>query len=178
MIKREDVYRIGRIGKTHGVAGEVSFMFDDDALFRSDAEYLILDIDGILVPFFIDDCRLKSSSVALITFANIRSQERARQLTGCEVFFPRHRFEDEKDALSAAEMVGFEVRNEPFGETIGTLSAIDNSTMNPLFEVVDSMGNTLLLPAAADLITEIDPERRVITMRLPDGLLDLNAKKK
>ena len=49
MIKKETVYKIGKIGKPHGVDGEVSFHFDDDIFDRVDADYLILDIDGILV---------------------------------------------------------------------------------------------------------------------------------
>ena len=40
MIKKEEVYKIGRIGKTHGVKGEVTFNFDDDVFDRVDAEYL------------------------------------------------------------------------------------------------------------------------------------------
>ena len=55
MIKQEDVYRIGRLGKPHGVRGELSFQFEDDIFDRVDADYLILDIDGILVPFFIEE---------------------------------------------------------------------------------------------------------------------------
>lgn len=176
MIKEEDVYRIGRIGKTHGVDGELCFQFDDDVFFRLDAEYLVLDIDGILVPFFVEDWRIKSASVALVRFENICSQERARQLTGCEVFFPRSSSGDAKEPLSAAQMIGFEVRKEPFGEPIGTLLKIDDSTINPLFEVADNEGNTILLPAADDLIVDIDAAKRQITMRLPDGLLDLNKK--
>ena len=46
MIKQEDVYRIGRLGKPHGVRGELSFQFEDDIFDRVDADYLILDIDG------------------------------------------------------------------------------------------------------------------------------------
>ena len=53
MIKKETVYKIGKIGKPHGVNGEVSFHFDDDVFDRTEADYLILEIDGILVPFFI-----------------------------------------------------------------------------------------------------------------------------
>lgn len=176
MIRRDEVYHIGRIGRTHGTGGELTFMFDDDVFLDDSAEYLVLDIDGILVPFFIDGCRLKSGSTALITFEGIGSQERARQLTGREVYFPRRSFDDAEGVLSAAEMIGFEVQDESFGGPIGTLSAIDDSTANPLFEVADSEGNTLLLPAADDLIVGIDPVRRRITMRLPDGILDLNKK--
>ena len=35
MIKEEDVYKIGRLGKTHGVRGEISFLFDDDVFDRT-----------------------------------------------------------------------------------------------------------------------------------------------
>ena len=62
MIKREDVYKIGRLGKAHGVKGEVSFQFDDDIFDTTDADYLILDIDGILVPFFMEEYRFRSVS--------------------------------------------------------------------------------------------------------------------
>ena len=40
MIKKETIYKIGKIGKPHGVDGEVSFHFDDDIFDRVDADYL------------------------------------------------------------------------------------------------------------------------------------------
>ncbi|MDY3103734.1 MAG: 16S rRNA processing protein RimM, partial [Prevotella sp.] len=36
MIKEEDVYRIGKIGKPHGVKGELSFHFTDDVFDRTE----------------------------------------------------------------------------------------------------------------------------------------------
>ena len=53
MIKKEDVYKIGRIGKPHGVHGEVQMQYSDDVFDVVDANYLLLNVDGILVPFFI-----------------------------------------------------------------------------------------------------------------------------
>ena len=38
MIKPEEVYKIGRLGKAHGVKGEVSFQFDDDIFDRVDSD--------------------------------------------------------------------------------------------------------------------------------------------
>ena len=55
MIKEEEVYRIGKIGKPHGVKGEVTMMFSDDVFDRVDAEYVVLLIDGIFVPFFFEE---------------------------------------------------------------------------------------------------------------------------
>ena len=68
MIKQEEVYKIGRIGKAHGVKGEVTFMFDDDVFDRVDADYLILEVDGILVPFFMEEYRFRTDSTANILF--------------------------------------------------------------------------------------------------------------
>ena len=47
-----DFYKIGRIGRPHGINGEVIMMFTDDVFDQANAEYLMLDIDGLLVPFF------------------------------------------------------------------------------------------------------------------------------
>ena len=88
MIKKEDVYKIGRIGKAHGVKGEVSFLFDDDVFDRADADYLVLELDGILVPFFMEEYRFRSDSTALVKFEDIDTQDRARELTNCDVYFP------------------------------------------------------------------------------------------
>ena len=84
----DEVYKIGKIGKPHGVKGEVSFLFDDDVFDRTEADYLVLCIDGILVPFFIDEYRFHGNASALVKFADIDTQEAARELTGCEVYFP------------------------------------------------------------------------------------------
>ena len=89
MIRREDVYKIGRLGKPHGVKGEISFNFDDDIFDREDADYIILDIDGILVPFFIEEYRFKNDETALMILEGIDSQEKAANLTGLDVYFPR-----------------------------------------------------------------------------------------
>jgi len=47
MIREEEVYKIGKLGKTHGVKGEISFLFDDDVFDRVEADYLVLMVDGI-----------------------------------------------------------------------------------------------------------------------------------
>lgn len=83
-----DFYKIGKIGKPHGVKGEVSFMFDDDVFDRTDADWLMLSVDGILVPFFLEEYRFKSNETALVKFCDVDTQDEARELTGCDVFLP------------------------------------------------------------------------------------------
>ena len=169
MIRKEDVYRIGKLGKTHGVRGEISFLFDDDVFDRVDADYLILSIDDILVPFFIEEYRFKTDSNALMKFEGIDTQDRARELTGCEVYFPHELADSDEDTISWAAIVGFDITDADSSRTIGRIAAVDDSTINILFELEDGR----LIPASEDLITAIDQQTRTITMRLPDGLLNL-----
>ena len=169
MIKQEDVYRIGKLGKPHGVKGELSFMFDDDIFDRADADYLILLIDGILVPFFIEEYRFRSGETALMKFCDIDSLEQARQLTGCEVFFPRDISDDNDDTASWAEIIGYALVDAQTNKTIGKISSIDDSTINILFELEDGT----LIPASEELITQVDKSHQRITICLPEGILDL-----
>jgi 16S rRNA processing protein RimM len=168
MIKQEEVYRIGRIGKTHGVKGELSFLFDDDVFDRVDCDYLVLDVDGILVPFFIEEYRFKSDSNAIVKFSDVDSQPRAAELTGSDVYFPRA-LADEDDEPSLSLLVGFDLVEANSGKTIGRIDAIDDSTANLLFELEDGR----LIPANDDLIHNIDTKKRTIWMDIPDGLLEL-----
>ena len=169
MIKEEDVYKIGRLGKTHGVRGEISFLFDDDVFDRTDADYLILRVDGILVPFFIEEYRFKSDANAIVKFDGIDTQERARELTGCDVYFPRSLAEGDEGDISWSILVGFDILEAQRGKAVGRIAAIDDATMNSLFELEDGR----LVPASEDLITAIDQEARTITMHIPEGLLEL-----
>lgn len=169
MIKEEDVYKIGKLGKTHGVRGEISFLFDDDVFDRTDADYLILRVDGILVPFFIEEYRFKSDANAIVKFDGIDTQERARELTGCDVYFPRSLAEGDEGDISWSILVGFDILEADSGKAVGRIAAIDDATMNILFELEDGR----LVPASEDLITAIDQEARTITMHIPEGLLEL-----
>lgn len=169
MIRREEVYKIGRLGKAHGIKGEISFLIDDDVFERVDADYLVLDIDGILVPFFIEEYRFKTDSNVLMKFDGIDTQERARELTGCDVYFPRALAEDDEDTLSWAEMIGYSLIDAQTGQDIGIIASVDDATINILFELEDGR----LIPASEELITNIDTKKHQIAINLPEGILEL-----
>ena len=171
MINKEDVFQIGRLGKTHGVKGEITMQVDDDVFDRVDAEYLVLEIDGILVPFFMEEYRFRSDTVALVKFCDIDTQQRAQELTGCDVYFPRTLADDDDEAVSFSMLVGFDLINAATNLSVGRIDSIDDSTANVLF----CLDNGLLLPANDDLLERIDVKQRQIVMNIPEGLLDLNV---
>lgn len=169
MIRREDVYKIGRLGKAHGVKGEVSFQFTDDIFDSVDAEYLVLDVDGILVPFFMEEYRFRNDSVCLVKFCDVDTQQRAQELTGCDVYFPRALAEEAEETPSLSSLVGFDIVRVSDGFAIGKITAIDDTTQNILFELEDGT----LIPASDELIENIDVNKKEIIMNIPEGLLDI-----
>lgn len=173
MIKQEDVYKIGRIGKPHGIKGEVHFLFDDDVFDRVEAEYLILEIDGILVPFFMEEYRFRGESSALVKFCDIDTQDKARELTNCDVYFPYSLTDDEPEVIRWNQIIGFSLINADTQQAIGTIVGVDDNTLNILFEVETPDKKNILIPAHEELIEEINYDNRLISIQLPEGILDL-----
>ena len=174
MIRRDDVYKIGKLGKPHGVKGEITFAISDDVFDRVDADYLILDIDGILVPFFLEEYRFKNDDNVLVKFEDIDTQEQARLYTGCDVYFPRHLSDSDEENISWAEIIGFQLEDATTGKVVGTIDHVDDSTITLLFEITTPDGRDVLIPASPELIENVDSAQRVIKMSLPEGILDLD----
>lgn len=173
MITKKDVYRIGKIGKPHGIKGEVVMYFDDDVFDHTECPYLFIETEGLLVPFFIEEYRFRSDTTVLMLFEDIDSQEKARRLTGCEVFFSIEEAPQEAQALSQAQLIGYTVYNHNTQQEVGTVSYIDNSTINLLFEIHTADDQYIWIPVAEELIHEIDTNERKISLDIADGILDL-----
>ena len=173
MIKKEEVYKIGLFNKPHGIHGELQFTFTDDIFDRVDCDYLICLLDGIFVPFFIEEYRFRSDSTALVKLEGIDTAERARMFTNVEVYFPvKHAEEAEDGELSWNFFVGFRMEDVRHGE-LGEVVEVDTTTVNTLFVVEQEDGEELLIPAQEEFIVEINQEKKLITDELPEGLLNL-----
>lgn len=173
MIRKSDVYKIGVLGKPHGIHGEIQFNFTDDIFDRVEAEYILCLMDGILVPFFFEEYRFRSDSTALIKLDGIHTAEQARRFTNIEVFFPIDQAEEVEDGvMSWSYFVGFTIEETSHG-TLGEITDVDTTTINTLF-VVDHQGEELLIPAQEEFILQMDTDQRIITMQLPEGLIAMD----
>ncbi|MBR0045758.1 MAG: 16S rRNA processing protein RimM [Bacteroidaceae bacterium] len=174
MIRPEDVYQIGRMGKAHGLKGEINFQFTDDVWDRTDSDYIICEVDGILVPFFIEEYRFRSDSTAIMKLEDIDSIEAAQMLVNCNVFFEK-KYQEElgEDEVSLHYFIGFKMVDGDNDQEIGTITDIDDNTDNWLFIVERPDGSEVMIPAHEEFITEIKQEEKLMIMDLPIGLLEL-----
>lgn len=177
MIERENVYQIGRIEKPHGLHGELAFSYTSDVFDEVEVPYFICEIDGILVPFFIENYRFKGNDTCLVKFEGIDDEKSSRFLIKAPLFIEKKFLDDE---VSGAEIeggqyyLGFKVYDEENYE-IGTIEAVDDSTENILFLVVSDEEEEFYIPAVDEYIIAIDDEAKAIQVELPEGLLEMNG---
>ena len=172
MISKSEVFPIGQIIKPHGVNGEMSFSFTSDIFDREDVPYFVFEIQGILVPFFLVEYRFKGSTTGLLTLDGITSDEQARDFAGLTVYLPKSFLEKvEDDEIELDYFAGFTLVDAEKGQ-LGVISEVDQTTDNVLF-VIPTKDDELLIPAGEEYIEKIDHDKKIIYVRLPEGLLDL-----
>ena len=93
--------------------------------------------------------------------------------TNVEVYFPvKHAEEAEDGSLSWSFFVGFLMEDTRYG-VLGEVVDVDTTTVNTLF-VVDTKDGELLVPAQEEFILDISREQKLITVELPEGLLNMD----
>ena len=175
MIEEKNLIEIGKLLKPHGVKGEVTVLFNKPEFADIDTKFYFLFLDGMYVPFFIEEFMFNSDVTARIKFQNFNSIEQASTFANTAIFVPS----EFVDALEPAEKVfdsewdqfiGFTIIDES-SSTIGVISGVDSATMNVLFIVVKD-DEEILIPATEDFIVKIDSNEKCLYMKLPEGLLD------
>ena len=166
MILEQDLTVIGAVQKTHGIMGEMTCSFDSDIDFET-IDFVVLNVDGIFVPFFVDSYRGKKSGTMILKFEGINSEEEAKSFVGADIYLPCSLLDDEEQNLTYHYFVGFTVEDRILG-TIGEIDDVDDATENVLFVVGDK-----LIPVVMDFIEDVDHSQKKLYTRLPEGLLEL-----
>lgn len=168
MIQLSELSPVGKIGKTHGVKGEFTIEFSADFNLE-ECLCFVLEMDAIFVPFFIDSCRFKTDSTALVLFEGVDNEPAAREFYAKTVYVKKELLvvtDHEEPPLNY--FVGFTMITADERE-VGLIQSVDESTSNVLFEVGDH-----LIPVAALQVLCVDEENHIIQVELPDGMLDIN----
>jgi 16S rRNA processing protein RimM len=172
MIFREDLVKIGKLLKPHGIKGEITVLFDNEFYAEIVTPYYILELDSIFVPFFIEDVSYKTEVSVRLKFENIENEITAARYYNIPVFIERDKIKSSDFIENDWNIfVGYSIIDQR-NSIIGEIDSVNNSTINVLF-VAKKGDDEYLIPATADFITEIDDEKRLIRMNLPEGLIDI-----
>jgi len=174
MIRPSDVFPIGKFYKPHGISGEITFGFTNDVFDRTESPYWVLEMDGIVVPFFVESYRFRSEETALVRLEGIENEMQAKELSNKVVYYPFKYADDEpvERGDDWNDFVGFKVYEATAGY-LGEVAEVDDSTLNVLFRIVKEDNEEILMPVAEEFFTEINEEKREMHVHLPEGLLEL-----
>ena len=171
MIQREEVVRVGYFTKPHGIKGELSLVTDYDLFEDESDSFLICEMDGILVPFYVESFRFKSNSVILVKLENVNDETSTKRFVNQEVFCPANRIKTPlNEDFTWKRFTGYVLEDKLQG-VLGVITDVDETTINTLFRV-DYRGKELLVPIADELVVSVDGKQRKLVVSLPDGIIE------
>lgn len=162
-----------RIGKPHGLRGEVTVRLHTDsprdrfvpgAVFATDPPG-----SG---PLTLLSARVHQGGW-LLSFAEARDRTAAEALRGTRLLLDAGATAAEPDAWYESELVGLAV-DDPAGTRIGEVVALHDRPAQDLLEVRLRDGRCGLVPFVADLVPLVDVPGGVVVVDAPDGLFDLD----
>lgn len=175
MSDTSELILVGRLGRAHGIHGEINLYpsIDEESMFslaEDRALFLHLEIDGLSVPFLVEDMRGKAESSLLVKFEDVDSREEAERYDGCSVYVPSDLI-DEDIEFQPQHFIGYMLVDAD-DVPVGMVIDIDDNTANLLLivERKDS-DEEVMIPIADELVRYIDVEKQVISLTIPDGLI-------
>lgn len=177
-MRKENCFLLGHISRKHGYKGELIAALDTDrASDYENLESVFLEIQGELVPFFIEALARNSKGHFILQFEEIEDGEQAEKFIGREIYLPMEVLPTlEGKKFYYHEVIDFEMIDTTLG-SIGTcLNVLDNSSQ-AIFLIQHPSGKEILVPAVDEFILEINREKKQISLECPEGLVDvyLNA---
>lgn len=173
MIDQDNHSTIGNIVKPHGIDGMVNVRlngsFADEIKLE---EPLFILLDGAMVPFFIEEIH-PYGNTARIKFEFIDSKDKALAFNGKELFISKKTKESfSADITPMNRLVGYTLFDKQSGFSAVVESFIE-SDLNPLL-IVKSGKKEWMIPYQAELILKTDARKKILSVNLPEGLIDMD----
>ena len=171
MTKDKSFY-IGYITKTKGLKGEVQVFFEFEDYHDLELDVLFLELNGKMVPFFTASHKLYDNKTGLFYFDDVDHVDKALPLVKKKVYLPLSKKpERDEDEFYYTDLKGFIAIDETLGE-LGEIIEV-NEYPQQFVATVHYKNTDVLFPLNEDFIVEIDDEENILTLDLPEGLLDV-----
>ncbi len=171
-MNKEEAFYIGYVTKTKGLKGEVQVYFEFEDYKLLDLDVLFADMNGKMVPFFVGTHKLYPNQTGLFYFDDIDHIDKAQALVKKKIYLPLSKMpERDEEDFTYNDLKGFTVIDETHGE-LGEIIAV-NEYPQQFVATVLFKEKEILFPLNEDLIVEIDDEKKILSVDLPEGLLDL-----
>ena len=151
------------------------FLDVDNPYDYQNLDRLLIDLGGVLTPFFISSIRIKNNGFADLRLEGVENKDDAVRLSGKEVFLPMTDLPDlPEDEYYLHDLEGMEVIDALSGG-LGKVKRVLDYSNNPLLEIIDG-DKEILIPIHDEFIQTVDKKKMIIEVDLPEGLIEVNKK--
>lgn len=169
-INKDNCIEVGYIKKTHGIKGELNISLNEDLISDlSELDFMFFKIDGLLVPFFVEETWGEGQTIA--KFKLIENKEKANEFVGCKLFLDRSEIQANEEELNPSVLVGFTLIDETEGE-IGKITEVNDYGGN-LVLTIDYNSTEVMVPYNEDLVTGFNFDEQILEMDCPEGLFNI-----
>jgi 16S rRNA processing protein RimM len=167
--------QVARIGKPHGIRGEVTVQVLTDApgdRFVPGAEFVVEPASA--GPLTVFSARW-NKDILLLAFEEIETRNQAETLRGAKLFIETDELEDEDDdeGWYEHELVGLDVRVGD--KVVGKVSALNTLPVQDLLVVTTPDGQEILIPFVEQIVPEVNVAEKFVLVTPPPGLFEINA---
>lgn len=167
-MQSSDEVLVARIGKPHGLRGEVTVQVHTDAPQERFVVGAVFGTDPDRGELTVRGARLHNG-IQLLTFEQVQDRTAAEALRGTRLLAE---VDDEDDAYYEDDLVGLDVVDTA-GAALGTVVALHPRPAQDLLEVELADGRTAYLPFVAEIVPEVDLDAGRVVADPPPGLLEL-----
>ncbi|PTT63398.1 ribosome maturation factor RimM [Arthrobacter sp. HMWF013] len=166
--------QVARIGKPHGIRGEVTVQVLTDApedRFVPGTEFVVEPASA--GPLTVDSARW-NKDILLLGFAGIETRNQAETLRGAKLFIETEELdEDDDEGWYEHELVGLEARVG--SQVVGKVAALHTMPVQDLLVIEGADGKEILVPFVEQIVPEVNVAGGFVLLTPPDGLFDINS---
>lgn len=172
----KDCFYLGKIVKKYSFKGELLAKLDtDEPNIYENLDTIFIDINGTLIPFFIEKSQLHKSDLLRLKFEDVSCEADADALLKSDLYLPLDLLPKlQGNKFYFHEVINFQLIDENFGP-VGNVKGVNDTTAQALFEV-DRDGIEILIPVNDDFIIKLDKINKTIIVNTPPGLIELYLK--
>jgi 16S rRNA processing protein RimM len=167
--------QVARIGKPHGIRGEVTVQVLTDApgdRFVPGTQFVVEPASA--GPLTVESARW-NKDILLLAFEEIETRNEAETLRGAKLFIETEELEDDDDdeGWYEHELVGLDVHVGDL--VVGKVSALHTLPVQDLIVVTSNEGTEILVPFVEQIVPEVNVGEGFILVTPPAGLFEVNA---
>lgn len=170
-----DSVQVGRVGRPHGVRGEVVVQVESDNPRRFEVgSPMIAELaHGGLRHLLVEESRPHGNAVVL-RFAGVNGREAAHTLAGSVLSVPRHAVPPAPDGtVYFFDLIGCRCSDHKVGDLGEVVDVVEDG--GGLLLLVQGPAGTVPVPFVQAFIDTMDLNARTLSLNLPDGLLEVCA---